>query len=102
MRPLCEKAAVPRIRFHDFRHLSASYLLLAGVHIKVVSERLGHSNIKITLETYSHVLPTTQDVAVTHMAGLLDRTLPDTCTEPVEDQKDQKVCLDYEPEVGAP
>ena len=46
------------IRFHDLRHTSASLLLSAGVHPKVVQERLGHSQIGITLDIYSHVLPT--------------------------------------------
>lgn len=45
------------IRFHDLRHTHASVLLKKGIHPKVVSERLGHSNIGITLDTYSHVMP---------------------------------------------
>lgn len=45
------------VRLHDMRHTHASQLLLAGTHPKVVSERLGHSNIAITLDTYSHLLP---------------------------------------------
>lgn len=52
-----ERAAVPRIRFHDLRHTHASLLLAQGVHPKIVSERLGHSTVNITLDTYSHVLP---------------------------------------------
>lgn len=46
-----------RIRFHDLRHTYATIALKAGVHVKVVSERLGHANIGITLDTYSHVIP---------------------------------------------
>lgn len=57
-RPLLKAAKLPRIRFHDLRHTSASLLLAAGVHPKVVQERLGHSQIGITLDIYSHVLPT--------------------------------------------
>jgi integrase len=49
---------LPVIRFHDLRHTAATLLLLQGVHPKVVSERLGHASIEITLNTYSHVLPT--------------------------------------------
>ena len=45
-------------RFHDLRHSHATFLLKHGVHPKVVAERLGHSNIGITMDTYSHVLPT--------------------------------------------
>lgn len=51
---------VPRIRMHDLRHGWATYALQAVVHPKVVQERLGHANIKITLDTYSHVLPNMQ------------------------------------------
>lgn len=55
-----EAANAPRIRFHDLRHTHASLLLSQGVHPKIVSERLGHSNIQITLDTYSHLLPNVQ------------------------------------------
>lgn len=57
--------ALPAIRFHDLRHSHATALLLQGVHPKIVSERLGHASIGITLDTYSHVLPTMQSDAVT-------------------------------------
>jgi integrase len=56
-------ADLPRIRFHDLRHTHATHLLRAGVHPKIVSERLGHSTITITLDTYSHVLPGMQEEA---------------------------------------
>jgi len=52
-----ERSELPRIRFHDLRHTHASILLQQGVHPKIVSERLGHATISITLDTYSHVLP---------------------------------------------
>lgn len=51
------------LRFHDLRHTSATLALQAGVHPKVVSERLGHATIAITLDTYSHVLPDMQRAA---------------------------------------
>lgn len=54
---LVEQADVPRIRLHDLRHTNATLSLKAGVHPKVVSERLGHSSIAITLDLYSHVTP---------------------------------------------
>lgn len=57
---LIEKAEVPKIRFHDMRHTHATLLLAQGINVKVISERLGHSNIKITLDTYSHILPSMQ------------------------------------------
>jgi integrase len=50
-------APVPRIRLHDLRHTHATLLLQAGVPVKVVSERLGHATISLTLDIYAHVLP---------------------------------------------
>jgi integrase len=54
---------LPRIRFHDLRHCHATLLLQQGVHPKVVQERLGHSTVGMTLDTYSHVLPGMQEEA---------------------------------------
>ena len=62
-KPLLKKADLPNIRFHDLRHTSATLLLKDNVHPKVVQERLGHAQISITLDTYSHVLPTMQKEA---------------------------------------
>lgn len=58
---LIKTADVPKIRFHDLRHTHATLLLSKGMNIKIISERLGHSNIKVTLDTYSHVLPSMQE-----------------------------------------
>ena len=57
------KHKLPQVRFHDLRHAHATLMLTQGVHPKVVSERLGHASIGITLDTYSHVLPTLQKEA---------------------------------------
>lgn len=65
------RSGLEHFRFHDLRHSHATQLLKQGVHPKIVSERLGHSNIGITLDTYSHVLPGMQEDAI---AGL-DTTL---------------------------
>src|SRR5215210_6619760 len=63
-KPLLERAGLPeKTRFHDLRHTCATLLLTKNVNPKVVSEMLGHSNIAITLDTYSHVLPNMQDSA---------------------------------------
>lgn len=70
-KPLLRRAKLPEIRFHDLRHTSASLLLAAGVHPKVVQERLGHSQIGITLDTYSHVLPTMGLEAASKLDGVL-------------------------------
>jgi integrase len=64
-KPLLNKAGLPHtIRFHDLRHTCATLLLSRNVNPKVVSEMLGHSSIAVTLDTYSHVLPTMQESAV--------------------------------------
>ena len=70
-KPLLTTAKLPDIRFHDLRHTAATLLLLEGTHPKIVQERLGHSQISVTLDTYSHVLPTMQKSA----AAQLDRLL---------------------------
>ncbi len=58
-----KRSGLPPLRFHDLRHGHATLMLLQGVHPKVVSERLGHSSVGITLDTYSHVLPNMQTEA---------------------------------------
>lgn len=63
-RRLLRKHGMPPVRFHDLRHAHATLMLLQGVHPKVVSERLGHASVGITLDTYSHVLPSMQSQAV--------------------------------------
>jgi integrase len=60
---LARRAALPPIRLHDLRHSVASILLAAGTHPKVVSELLGHSTIGLTLDTYSHVIPSLAEEA---------------------------------------
>ena len=60
---LVRRTGLAPMRFHDLRHTHASLLLARGVHPKIVSERLGHASIAITLDTYSHVLPTLQEEA---------------------------------------
>jgi integrase len=65
------QAGVPVIRFHDLRHTWATLALQAGVHPKVVQEVLGHSNIAITLGTYSHAIPSMQEQAADTVAALV-------------------------------
>ena len=61
---LLKRADLPQAtRFHDLRHTCATLLLLKDVHPKFVQELLGHATISITLDTYSHVLPTMGDQA---------------------------------------
>ena len=59
-KPLLKKAGLPNIRLYDLRHTTATLLFVAGENPKVVQERLGHASIVLTLDTYSHVVPTMQ------------------------------------------
>jgi integrase len=68
---LITTADVSRIKFHGLRHTSASLLLEAGVAMKVVSERLGHAKIAITMDIYSHVAPAMQRDAAVRLGHLL-------------------------------
>jgi integrase len=70
-KPLLKRAGLPQIRFHDLRHTCATLLLSKNVNPKVVSEMLGHATIAITLDTYSHVLPTMQESAAKAMEDAL-------------------------------
>ncbi len=70
---LNERAGAPPVRFHDLRHTSATLLLGRGVHLKIVSEMLGHSTVAITLDLYSHVTPTMQSEAAVAMDELLSQ-----------------------------
>lgn len=66
---LTKRAGLPVIRFHDLRHTYATTALAAGVPVKVVSERLGHSDISITLRTYGHVMPSMDEAAAATVAS---------------------------------
>lgn len=68
---LLAENGLPRQRFHDLRHASASFLLAQGVPIKAISERLGHSQITLTLSTYAHLADEIQRDAATRMDTLL-------------------------------
>jgi len=70
-KPIRDKAKLPKIRMYDLRHTTATLLLSAGENPKVVSERLGHASIVLTLDTYSHVLPTMQKTATAKMEKLM-------------------------------
>jgi integrase len=68
---LLKRAELPPMRFHDLRHACASLLLVQGVHPRVVMETLGHSQISLTMNTYSHVLPALQREAADRMEAVL-------------------------------
>jgi integrase len=68
---LCDKAKVKRIRFHDLRHMQAVMLLEQGVNPKVIQSRLGHRDIRTTLQRYSHVTDWMQQDAADRLDGVL-------------------------------
>ncbi len=69
---LAERAAVPPIRFHDLRHTNATIDLAAGTHPKIVQERLGHADIAMTMNLYSHVTADMQRQAADRLDAMLD------------------------------
>ncbi|MFC1869870.1 tyrosine-type recombinase/integrase [Chloroflexota bacterium] len=71
---ISERAGVKRIRLHDARHTHASLMLKQGIHPKIVQERLGHSTIAMTLDTYSHVAPGLQQAAAESFDRLLNKS----------------------------
>ena len=79
-----KEAGFLEMRFHDLRHTHASLLLSDGVHLKVVSERLGHSGVGITGDLYSHVLPTVQLEAVERFGASWRSRLSKGCQEMAE------------------
>jgi integrase len=68
---LLERAGLPRMRFHDLRHTTATLQLAAGADIKQVQEMLGHSQVTLTLSTYAHVQPSRRREAADKLAALL-------------------------------
>ena len=79
--PLLERAGLPHIRFHDLRHTCATLLLSQNTHPKFVQELLGHANIAITVDTYSHVVP--------GMANHTARAMEDALEEQTEDKNEK-------------
>jgi integrase len=66
-----KQAMLPKIRLHDLRHTHATLALQAGIHPKVVSKRLGHATVSITLDTCSHAIPAMQEEEAALIAGLV-------------------------------
>jgi integrase len=65
------EGGLPRIRLHDLRHTHATLALAAGIHPKVVSERLGHSTVAFTMDVYSHAIPSMEAEAAETIANLV-------------------------------
>ena len=76
-RRIAGRIGLQGVRLHDLRHSHATLMVEQGVHPKVVSERLGHSTVGITLDVYSHVLPGIQQAAAETFDKLLAGALPD-------------------------
>jgi integrase len=68
---VARRAGLPRFRLHDLRHPVATRLLEAGIHPKIVSEAMGHASVAITLDTYSHVVPSMGE----HVAAAMEAAL---------------------------
>ena len=68
---LLSRAGLPSVRLHDLRHTAASLLLAQGAPARVVMEILGHSQIALTMNTYSHVAPEVSREAAERMARML-------------------------------
>lgn len=80
---LIRNSKLKHVRFHDLRHTHATQLLRIGIHPKIVSERLGHSNIGITLDTYSHVMPGMQETAMERLNESLTEALFKATADPI-------------------
>ena len=71
-----EAAGLPDVRVHDLRHTTATALLVAGVHPKIVQDLLGHSTVTTTLDTYSHLIPGLHEDAIRRLDALLNAAQP--------------------------
>ena len=69
------EAGAPYMRVHDLRHTGATLLLAAGVNVKIVSDMLGHSSIKMTLDTYGHAVPGLEEAAASQLGAMLTTRL---------------------------
>jgi integrase len=83
-REAIEQAKLPRIRFHDLRHTHATLGLEAGIPVKVISQRLGHSSTRITQDVYQHVLREQQEAAAAQIADLVKLAGTPAATAPAE------------------
>jgi integrase len=75
LRKALRRAGIQSVRVHDLRHTHASLLLALGIHPKIVQERLGHSAIGVTMNTYSHVIPFVDKEAAKSISEALRKPL---------------------------
>jgi integrase len=81
-KPIVKRTGLPPIAFKDLRHTAASLLFKLGIHPKQVQEMLGHKDIRLTLNTYSHISPDMQDTVVNAMNTALNRSQKQQSTWP--------------------
>ena len=79
-RNLARRVGLKGVTLHGCRHSHATLMLKQGIHPKIVSERLGHASIQITLDIYSHITAGLQEAAANRFDDIL---LPDKATKPV-------------------
>ena len=79
-RRIVRSVGLPGVRLHDARHTHASLMLQQNIHPKVVQERLGHSSIAITLDTYSHAVPGLQSAAALGFDQAIARAIKESTT----------------------
>lgn len=95
--PIRKAAEATGVKFHDLRHAHASILLRESVHPKIVQERLGHSTIKLTMDTYSHLMPDAQDEAANAIDRALSKAKPadggNVVVDSTEDGESQKSAI---------
>jgi len=82
-RKLVRKLGLRGVRFHDTRHTMATAMLRAGVHPKIVQERLGHSSIAVTLDTYSHIVPGLQRAAANKLDDIYSASVTNPLPSPL-------------------
>ncbi len=95
--PLLRRAELPPIRFHDLRHTFATLQLAAGTNPKIVSEVLGHKDVAITLDRYSHAMPTMQVEAMGRLDAILGRSPLDAPDAGQDEAPPANLWLDDEP-----
>jgi integrase len=71
---LLKKAGLPRIRIHDLRHTLASLLIQQGESLAYIKEQMGHHSIKMTVDTYGHLVPGGNKAAVDRLDALENTT----------------------------
>ena len=73
---IIKKSGLPKVRLHDLRHTHATIMIKQGADPKTISERLGHSSVVITLDTYAHVLPGMQEAAALKFEEAINAAVP--------------------------